>query len=666
MAKKSPHLREEIKLIDDFFKEGIRIRDLSEREMLLNLAYFEGKQWVRWNPSTKTIYKTPRVPHKERITYNKIKPKVKEFVSLVNSRQPQYEVVPLNKEDKCVQMAEFTEGLVHHIEDITDNDLLNIKNDTGVSIFGTHYKMVTWSLNKGTVKSDGTRKGDIAIEVLSPFHIVKQAGVDRLDDSKRVMILKFRSYEWIKDTFPQLDKKILEKINKGANHEISESHKSLIDIWKKKQDELNITDDTGNDSKPLLIKTLLELPSKKYPKGRMLVGVDEVLLTDEDLPYDFMIKDGVFNIEEFNYDVLAPTQPYPRSMVSELRQPQKHFNMILSLIQENFKLTAKSKLLIPKNAGVSKGDIHAENGVMYYMPTLQGHKPSYESAGAINADVWKALKISDDSLTELSIGKTLSGDNPENVRAAGHYQALFEQNQRILSSYLIHKERKEGSLMKKAVKLLKEKYDEKRIIQLRGIDNTTIAVEFKKASVDFLNLKIIKGSTFPESKAAQTQYLVTLAQTAQDPQIMQAAMQNLGHGNINRTVGMQTIDSENAIKDIQKLEQGLPVEVMPFDNHQVHAGHLIYAMKTESFKQIRQLPMQVPVTIPDPRTGKPIQTNQITRGQYGMMILQQRQQFINQMREQAIQEQLRLQETTQNIKTDDKDKPNAQEGQPIQ
>lgn len=614
---KSKDVTDDVQFVDEFYRNGTDSRIKKEVEWKFCKLFLEGYQNVTYRKDLGALFNPPASNNKKRIIYNKIKPKVWEFVSLLNSNPTQYETVPYSNDDDAIVSSEYIKRILPYVGRVINNDELNVQLDADVATYGVAYKLALWNDLIGTV-SKGVYSGELYSEILTPFEVLKQSGVKKLRDSKRIMILKLRSKEWISEKFPKVD---IKEIIAADETGVTDTHRSLEVISKIEQTAKNITEDKKFQSGNILVKALLELPSEKYHKGRLLVVAGNTILSDEELPYKFMQDDGKWNIFEYRYNPLDNSE-YPKGMVIDLIEPQMTVNNMASFGYENTKLTAKSKLILPDNSGVKDGDINSENNIIRYTPTSMGHTPNFISGNALGNDYMSQIELANDSIAEISnIGKALSGESIKNVRSASHFAMFQEVDMRKISLYAIHKEKNEADFIECVVKIMRERYSKNRLIEITGDDSQIEIDKFKRDIINFKTIYPIRGSSIPESKAAQNEFLFGLAQTGMiDPQLL---LQNIGFGDYKRTIDYKAVDIQNALREDMAIKDGLPADFKPYDNHAIHFPSHEYTIKTESFKKISNLPMQVVVELETPAReegGKPtiekFEVGEITREQY--------------------------------------------------
>lgn len=616
-----------IEYVNNYIKETSDNRLSMEKNWYLYLAFYLGKQWVRWK-SQEPILFTPKqqVNGREYITYNKIKPLIDEQVSTLNTNKPNFETVPENSEKISLNSADFCTKLIPYIENKTKNDIKNLRLDNWTLVFGLAYKMLVWNPNKGKVKN-GDYEGDLDVEILSPFNILKPNSKLELEDCPKVIILKYRSLEWILDTFPKVKK---EDLFGAEGKEISSVFRRVDSILRNNSLDENIIDeDDAKSTKPILVKTMLEKPTKKFPKGRVLVVINQKLVYEEnELPYEFMKEDGTFNILEYKYDYAQYQYKYPLSLVENLLDPQKNYNIMISLIHENLRATAKNKLFIDAAADINLNDVaNSENTVVQYdfRGTDRAGQPAfYLSGNPMNSDVLNSLTIAEGQLHfASSVSQAMLGQNPPNVRSTSHLMFMVEQATRRMSPYMLYKEQKEAEFYDMALKLMKEKYNNGRLVELVGKDEVINVDKFEKGQINFNSIRVIRGSSAPQSKALQTEYLITLAQTGMmPPELLPTLFSNLGYNDIKRFIQKLDIDTKNAVRENELIEQGLPVTISPYDKHNIHLLEHKNEAISESFRSVEELPMLEPVVMPNPQTGQP-EEMEMTRGQYMQMHIEQ-------------------------------------------
>src|SRR5688572_6947576 len=102
------------------FNRAHQARLNTERQWLLNLAFYYGKQWVNWTPATSpqsTLREAPAQPWRVRLTVNKIQPYIRREVARLASQRPRGFVMPRSGEEADRSTARVSENLYEYLHE---------------------------------------------------------------------------------------------------------------------------------------------------------------------------------------------------------------------------------------------------------------------------------------------------------------------------------------------------------------------------------------------------------------------------------------------------------------------------------------------------------------------------------------------------------------------
>src|SRR3954468_22200055 len=93
--------------LDEFLKASKQLRRKYEPQWLLNLAYYDSKQWVAYNG--RQIFEPELEDWRAKIVDNRIRPTVRTEIAKMTKSRPQFVGVPRTSDDEDIAAARLSE-----------------------------------------------------------------------------------------------------------------------------------------------------------------------------------------------------------------------------------------------------------------------------------------------------------------------------------------------------------------------------------------------------------------------------------------------------------------------------------------------------------------------------------------------------------------------------
>jgi hypothetical protein len=354
--------------------------------------------------------------------------------------------------------------------------------------------------------------GDVKIEVGSPFEVlVADPGIAALADQPEIMRIKLRDVEEMKARYPEY----ADFIKPTPGHQEEFHFEKRIASLNARAEGLNISPDDsgsaedGSGSNKVLVKELFSKPGgTKFPKGRYLVLVGNVLVRqDSELPF-FWDYENPYPAEEF-VDVPTVGQFYSTTVTEQLIGPQRQYNFIRNKIDQQLRLMMHPKLMIPRQAQIAPSAFHSGAGekiVYNWLPGLP--PPTVWTPPNVAGDAWRMIETLQEEMDDISqIFPSAEGD-------VGSAKSGFQTNLLQEASDSVHAPDARNHEMTlegaawKIRRLMKLGYDTPRLLTVAGRHRQAEVIEFSSEQIDE-NADIIvqTGSGLPQLKAARMMLL---------------------------------------------------------------------------------------------------------------------------------------------------------------
>ena len=321
---------ETLAFMDNFYNSAMKSRRPSEKRWLVNMCFFLGHQWLSWSNTKWMLYRPAAPMWRVRLVINKIFPNVLKILARISSKLPDKHVIPAKNEDDCVEKAKACEKLLKHLDRENEELIGNQKLGIWRIVYGLAYKDIAWDIEKGQkVTEPKVREveveneigdierqmqpimneagepetydfqlGEVDVIKRSPFEVLWEPGIKNFRDSFRVMVLNRMTVESVREKYPKYKDEIKSEMQAG----LSPLEAQLLRLMGEQPGQFG--KNTGDEKTEgfCTVKELRELPSKKYPKGRLIRSCGKTLLKyEEKLPYEYMIKERCLGLMEYPY-----------------------------------------------------------------------------------------------------------------------------------------------------------------------------------------------------------------------------------------------------------------------------------------------------------------------------------------------------------------------------
>src|SRR2546426_106471 len=316
----------------------------------LHRAWYEailwsyGEHYLEWNQRTRRFQIRPVRLYIPRSTTNLILPKVEIGVSMFLDSLPRARYVPTTPEAKDRDAAEAATGIMRYLD--TKGKMSQKKRDLAnwVVVCGTGYMQtqedrlnaeraqvpridpstgIQASDENGEPVFDEAVLADEGTEVLSPFEVVPDWNARYPWEWRRYTHVRARSREWIGSVFgSEVRDRVKPESATGTLGTMAYYQLKIMDI----QMRASLTGSYGlpygyggaiadfrymEDS--AIVKTRWQLPSDKYPDGRLMIVAGSEILEDGPNPF----KDKL-NLFTFRWSVLPGSAAWGFGMVRNL------------------------------------------------------------------------------------------------------------------------------------------------------------------------------------------------------------------------------------------------------------------------------------------------------------------------------------------------------------
>lgn len=446
--------------------------------------------------------------------------------------------------------------------------------------------------------------GDVNTAVVEPYRIVLDPLATDIHSTRWILEYSIQPLDWIKEVYSRQEEGYTGFAEQLKPEEDLSSSMSRFYNMKNssgvKTGGLGSSNGSGDGmvENAAVVKEYYEAPSRRHPKGRLVVVANGKTLYAGESPYSGPELGDWHPYSEARWEVV-PGRFWGKSPLDAACEIQKHINSIDAAIVLTRKTMAVPQKLIPKSSGIKPGEWTGRPGqeIQY---RDGGAAPTTVPASGVDPQVFqeRAQRVEDLKAVTGAID-ILKGDKPAGVDAASALELLFEVGTGKLRPSLDRwKVFVEGS-QKKQLRCVANKYREPRpeFIKMLHSRNKETPKEVINSFIgadlhDNCNVRIEAGSNIPKLQSAEKSQLLQLAQIGtlnlENPENKMEFNRRLGIIGFDNEAGpdVKRASWENALmENIVNNPNKRPV-VFADEDHATHKEIHMRRMKEPSFMEL--------------------------------------------------------------------------------
>lgn len=567
-------------------------RIANESIWMTNIAYVCGFDGITYNSQTRQYEPINRAQpflKKDRIHVNKILPTLQNRAARLLKSPPRYDVRPESQSQEDKDAARLGIDVINNIWDKQDINTKRTPLIMWLQECGHAYMKTSWDDTLGKEMIDPETgemdyEGDIRVEPISPFEVFPNPLAKSFEEVKSSWLIhaRVRPLDYFKLQYPE------------RGHLVKEESVWLLSLqYEQRINNMNSRGSTGDlqFQKNVAIEMIkYEARSKKHPNGRMIICANGVLLADKELPA------GEIPFAKFD-DIQVAGKYYPESVVTHLRPIQDQFNTNIRKRAEWTKKLLAGKYVAARGSGIAQEALNDQSGeLLYYTPVpnapgagqpTQMQIPMMPNWAFTETDYLEKYFSEVSGLSEVSQGQLPSASIP----AIG-LQLLLEQDETRIGIMTDQHERSWARLGYLILKYVEKFYVLPRKLKIAGPNRSYMVKEFTGADLrGNTDVYVVPGSTVPNSKAVKRQdilnaYSQGLLGDPADPQVREKVLGLLEYGDIQGIWEDYALDMQQIKRGMEKMKQGILIEVSELDNHTLWIQEINRFRKTEKFQAL--------------------------------------------------------------------------------
>jgi hypothetical protein len=533
-----------------------QLREPFERQWYLNLAFYNGKQYVSWIPnnsvlSNQRLMDPPAPRYRVRYVGNKVRPAVRMEIAKLTKEEPQFYVVPSTTEPTDVMAAEVSEAIAEYILDAAKFNVARRRAAFWMSICGTSF-ISTYILPD---TGEDPAFCNIAYDDVTPFHIFIPNPQEQ-NIEKQPYVIRERTVH-------------VDKIQEQYGMKINPSMVTTLPVDQRFLQAIGIRNQSGSADMVNMWDIWIK-PCVKYPQGGYIVlagskivyvepPIQDPTLDLVDKPLELMpfsqtsypYGHGMFPFAKSEH--IPSGGFYGLSIIDDMIAPQRVYNRQRSSIIESSNLTSKPQLVYTKGS-IDPNKITSEPGLL--IPVNPGFDaPHYLDTKAVSSYEEKNIELTlsdlDDAAGQYEVTK---GRTPPGVEAASAIAYLQEENDSRLHTTIASIEEMTTVIGVQTLSLVQEFWDPQKILAVVSKAGALETVQFTAANIKGgTDIRVETGSMAPKSRTARQAFITELMKLGLIPP--EKGLRYLEMSETNRLYEELQVDSKQARRENVKMAQ---------------------------------------------------------------------------------------------------------------
>ena len=571
--------------VKEYFEEKKKLRRHEELQWLLNMNFRDGHQYCDINLYTLAIEDMPRLAAGEkREVFNRIAPFIDIRLAKLNRIKPMLNTRPNSQDQRDISTAKVSAGIVKGI--YYDQRMKQKLEECNVwaEVTGNAFRKQVWDPNSGlSIGVDDTgaviKEGKLLEIVVPPFEIYPD-NIYEPDIRKQRRLIHAKAYH-VDDIFDIWGVQV-----PGKEIEAYQMEKTLYGLGGLGHASAQFRLIPRKLENHELVIELSELPSKRYPDGRLIIVIGDQLVYYDKLPYlcgddnapghpfshqKCLVKEGYF----WGKTVLERLIPVQRRYNAVKNRKAEYLNRVAigNLIYEEGTLTEETEERI-FNDGIMPGDpIVTKRGTQT--------PPRWLENATFPRDFDKELADLENDFIRISGVSELSRDStaPPGVKSGKALQVIEAQDDTRISltgENIVNSVIESG---KNWLRISRQYAKGPRILRYVSDDDVVDVVEWQASDITTDDVICENQNALFESPEQRRQLVFSLLESGlfNDPDTGQLSRYNrakvfemIGMGNWEDANDLTALQIQKAKRENMAMRQGKIVPIARFDDDVLH------------------------------------------------------------------------------------------------
>lgn len=467
-------------------------RTKTEMKWYVNLAMYQGNQYVELVPRLGKIHVPKAPPYRVRHVSNRIKPIIRTEMARLTSQKPSASVVPASSDDQDMMAAHAAEQVWESVS--KRNKLQKVyRNAVWWELITGNSFIKTWWDNSRR-DYDSNVQGDICFGHVTPFHLYVP-DLREVDIQQQPYILNVytKPLEWVKRFYgPALQGRNVIPDTVNANDILNDAYLQLDNSVNKEPDSV------------LCIEMWIKDGGCEYLQGDWVVHV----VGDYIVNISPFYEHGKYPYTHFGH--IPSGTFYRTSVIDDLIPLQREYNRTRSQLIENKNRMARLQLRAA-HGSVDVNKITNEPGqVILYRPGLPPPEPMplQPIPNYVVDELGRTIQDMEDISGQHEVSR---GSVPPGVTAATAISYLQEKDDSLLSHTFADVEEGMEEVASQTLALVGQFWDVPHTIKIVGEDGFFDTMMLLGSDLNGnTDIRMEGGSALPTSKAARQALLMDM------------------------------------------------------------------------------------------------------------------------------------------------------------
>lgn len=564
-----------------------------EPQWFINTAFYRGQHYVTWSSIDNKLVHHPNPPHRIRRVINRLFAKVRARRAKFLRNRPKWIVHPSTTDLQDKMNARATQKVLDYLWRKMKLESKYRDALGWAEVAGRGYWWFYWDPDQlGRVEmSDPTTGektveeavlGDVAVEVGSPFEVlVGDPSLPSLTYQQEIIRVKEVPIETIHKQYGSKGKKVAPEGYKDENFR----YEFQISRLNSQNFGFGYGGSTSNEKKnadgepnTVIRIEYFRRPTPDLPKGKYCVIANNVLLREQDeLPYGFWDFENPFPCVEFQ-DVPTTGQYWGTTVVEQLIEPQREYNMIRSMVSTQLRQMAHPKLKAAKQHQIADGAWSPDSGeILEYVARPGIKEPEVIQPPNIASDAWRLIELLRSEFDEIPQIFPASEGQVGGSQSGFQTNLLQEATDSVHAPDIRAHEMAIEDAAYKIRRISKQGYFPPRLITIAGRNREPDILQFSRDDIDeYADIEVQALSSMPDLKYARIQSALDLYAKGvfgdpTDPNVRKQVLSLLDMSSLEDVYDAARRDEDMAHIENSEVEEGAPLQPpMFFENHNEH------------------------------------------------------------------------------------------------
>lgn len=516
--------KEIVDFVEKEFERRQKERIPFELQWRLNIAFIEGNQYVQINEVAQTLDRIPEdYWYEQREVFNHIAPNIEARQARLGKMRPVLKVRPGSSDRSDIRATKVSTQLLQSVQheqkirnkihevirwlELTGTCCIkNIWNpDAGPLVPQIDPQTGEPMIDPATGQPVLIREGDLEVVVCPAPEIFPESPYNqKIEDNRSIIHAKIYPVKVVKEIWgidvpPEESKVIrLQELMTGGGF-IGKTYTSGMKESLKEA---------------VIVKEYHELPTKKYPMGRLIVVANHKLLSFSPLPYKIG-KDGKLGLPFVKMCCIErPGLFWGRTVIERLIPLQRRYNALRNRKAEYLSACAIGGWIVEENSIVDMADLEASGNAPGYICRYRaGTSPPQRTT---NSPLPSAFETEEQTLlTEFSILSGVSevsrqSKAPPGVKSGVAMSLALEQDETRLSDTANNIELGLVECGSQWLRLLKQFVKIPRLVRIAGKDNVVDVMDWTASDLKPEDVIMDSFSALSESPTQRRQMVFDL------------------------------------------------------------------------------------------------------------------------------------------------------------